>query len=186
MEPAPWFYWLIRMLGISLDVDDGISCCPADFASQIGCYKMSWCHVFSLWCVMCYTWLRDREMERRGSWYPGVTQEWRRESLGVCIRLMPVTQWLHAPCLTMISFIVLDLVSGNRKSSVSHWVGLLGWELRVCDQVLMLQMPQVFLHWPALLLLPASEFSLSDSNYQLFSSNAPRSFALKSLVQALS
>ena len=113
-------------------------------------------------------------------------QKWRRESLGVCIRLMPVTQWLHAPCLTMISFIVLDLVSGNRKSSVSHWVGLLGWELRVCDQVLMLQMPQVFLHWPALLLLPASEFSLSDSNYQLFSSNAPRSFALKSLVQALS
>ena len=114
-------------------------------------------------------------------------QEWRRESLGVCIRLMPVTQWLHALCLTMISFIVLDVVSGNRKSSVSqHWVGLLGWELRVCDQVLMLQMPQVFLHWPALLLLPASEFSLSDSNYQLFSSNAPRSFALKSLVQALS
>ena len=60
--------------------------------------------------------------------------------------LVPVTQWLHAPCLSMISFIVLDVVSRNRKSSVSrHWVGLFGWELRACDQVLMPQMPSSFL-----------------------------------------
>ena len=78
----------------NLDVDDGISCCPADFASQIGeainCLDVtsSRCDV---WCVTrdCVTG-RWRDW---GSWYPGVTQETGVKERGsLCASdLMPVT-----------------------------------------------------------------------------------------------
>ena len=95
----------------NLDVDDGISCCPADFTSQIGCHKLSWCHVFSLWCVMCHTWLRDGEMERLGELISRRDTGDRSEGerLAVCIRP--------------------DASNNGYMLSASQWSVLLSWML---------------------------------------------------------
>ena len=93
MEPAPWFYWLIRMLGISLSkiwtlmmVFLAVLLILLLRLDAINCLDVtsSRCDV---WCVTrdCVTG-RWRDW---GSWYPGVTQETRQEQgerLAVCIR----------------------------------------------------------------------------------------------------
>ena len=103
-----------------------------------------------VWCVTrdCVTgWWRDG-----GRLHPGVTQR-RREP--VCASgLMWVTQWLHAPCLSMISLLSWMLYPGieSLQCPGTQW----DYSERACDQVLMLQMPSSFPPSARALLLPQS------------------------------
>ena len=154
--------------------------CPAGFASHIGCYKTSWCHVLMCDVSHVAAWHGEWGMETQGE-MTTIRDTGKRQDRGESSVPVPCPPWLHW-CEEQWLHVTrvhhnhqfYCLVSWNRKSvhSLAPWVVLFSNASNAFN------FSSNGRHCCCLL--------LSYCNYQLFSCNAPCSFALKSLVQALS